>query len=128
MKKNQKALLIEDNQISQSLFSLFFSELNWQKPTIVGNGEDALKMLETDTEGFDIILLDQKLPGISGLETFALAKKRFDNLPPFIMITGNQDFNLKNQAEEAGINGFIYKNELDLDLFQELINKILKES
>lgn len=73
-----------------------------------GSGEDALEMLKKDS--FDIVLLDIKLPGISGLEVLKNIRDTDKNLP-VIMITGfgyNED--LISKSKEFGCSGYIGKN------------------
>ena len=50
------------------------------------NGPDALQMIEKET--FDIIVLDMKMPGMSGNEVFREMQKRQYKVP-VLMITGH---------------------------------------
>lgn len=78
------------------------------KVCICGSGEEALKILQEDV--FDVVLLDIKLPGISGLEVLKNIRDTNKNLP-VIMITGfgyNED--LINRSKEFGCSGYIGKN------------------
>jgi signal transduction histidine kinase len=60
---------------------------------------------------FDCALLDQDLPGLSGVE---LAKQLRDtgNLLPIVFVTGRQDEELLERAVNAGITDFIPKGDL----------------
>jgi DNA-binding response OmpR family regulator len=74
----------------------------------VSSGEETLDRI--NREDFDIILLDVKLSGISGLETL----KRIKELKPdsvVIMTTGfGYDEELVNKTKELGCSGYIGKN------------------
>jgi len=74
----------------------------------VSSGEEALDML--NKEDFDIVLLDIKLSGMSGLE----ALKKIKDLKPktaVVMITGfGYDEDLINKSKEYGCCGYIGKN------------------
>ncbi|MDD5505775.1 MAG: response regulator [Candidatus Omnitrophica bacterium] len=76
--------------------------------SICGTGEEALELFKKDT--FDVVLLDIKLPGISGLEVLKNIRETNKGLP-VIMITGfgyNEDLICK--SKEFGCSGYIGKN------------------
>src|SRR6476660_8626356 len=60
---------------------------------------------------YDCVLLDQDLPGTSGLE---LAKELRDkgNHFPIVFVTGRQNEELLQQAVDAGVTDFIPKTDL----------------
>jgi signal transduction histidine kinase len=64
-----------------------------------------------DAAAFDCVLLDQDLPGLSGVD---LAKQLRDtgNLTPIVFVTGRQDEELLERAVAAGITDFIPKGDL----------------
>ena len=75
---------------------------------IANNGEEALELAAK--EDFEIVLLDIKLPGMSGLEVL---KKLKDSKPNtvVIMITGfGYDEDLIAKSKEYGCSGYIGKN------------------
>jgi CheY-like chemotaxis protein len=123
---NKKALVIEDYRMSKNLIKLFFAELKWQDPIIVSTGEKALKCLAAEASNVDIVILDLQLPDMNGFDFYSIAKTSFPNLPPFIMITGNEDSALAQKAKELGINEFIYKNNLDEESFSSALYKALE--
>lgn len=53
----------------------------------VTNGKDALKIIKDND--FDVLVLDLKMPGISGYDMMQLIKKEKPDLP-IIIITGHQ--------------------------------------
>jgi signal transduction histidine kinase len=71
----------------------------------------------TDAQGklekqeFDCLLLDQDLPGLSGVQ-LAKQLRESGNLVPIVFVTGRQDEELLERAVEAGITDFIPKNDL----------------
>ncbi|MDO8282575.1 MAG: response regulator [Thermodesulfovibrionia bacterium] len=72
------------------------------------SGEEALGILSGDT--VDLVLLDVKMPGMSGFEV--LAKLRADNKTqriPVIMVTAYTEYEEKVKALEAGCDDFITK-------------------
>ncbi|MDD5116496.1 MAG: response regulator [Candidatus Omnitrophica bacterium] len=76
--------------------------------SVCGSGEEALEMLKKDS--FDILLLDIKLPGISGLEVLKNIRDT-DKRLPVIMITGfGYSEDLISKSKEFGCSGYIGKN------------------
>ncbi|MDD5561393.1 MAG: response regulator [Candidatus Omnitrophica bacterium] len=76
--------------------------------TVCPSGEEALELLKKDS--FDVVLLDIKLPGISGLEVLKNIRDTNKGLA-VIMITGfgyNEDLICK--TKEFGCSGYIGKN------------------
>ncbi|MDE5875718.1 MAG: response regulator, partial [Muribaculaceae bacterium] len=63
--------------------------------TTVSNGRDALDAL--DTERYSLVLLDENMPGLSGLETLSKINLSHPEVP-VIMITKSEEENLMNQA------------------------------
>lgn len=102
-----KVLVVDDEAPVRDLFN----ELLKKEQCVVknvGTGEDALTLI--DSEDFDIVLLDIKLPGISGLEVLKRAKDKKPNLV-VIMITGfGYDEDLLAKSKEYGCSGYIGKN------------------
>ncbi|MCH5217643.1 MAG: bifunctional response regulator/alkaline phosphatase family protein [Muribaculaceae bacterium] len=74
--------------------------------TTVSNGIDALEALERDK--FSLVLLDEMMPGISGLETLQRINQRHPDLP-VIMITKSEEENIMNQAIGSRIADYLIK-------------------
>ena len=72
----------------------------------VSNGQDALdKAIE---ESFDVIFLDESMPGMSGLETLQEIKKIKSNLP-IVLITKNEEEDLMEEAIGSQIADYLIK-------------------
>jgi CheY-like chemotaxis protein len=74
--------------------------------TPVSNGEDALALLQQ--EHFDLVLLDEMMPGLDGLSTLEQMKARDANVP-VIMITKNEEEHLMNEAIGRRIDDYLTK-------------------
>lgn len=74
--------------------------------TPVSNGEDALALLQQ--EHFDLVLLDEMMPGLDGLTTLEQLKERDPNVP-VIMITKNEEEHLMNEAIGRRIDDYLTK-------------------
>ena len=102
-----KVLVVDDEAPVRDLFNDLLKKEQCAVKS-VATGEEALDII--DKEDFDIVLLDIKLPGISGLEVLKKAKDKKPNLI-IIMITGfGYDEDLLAKSKEYGCSGYIGKN------------------
>ena len=74
--------------------------------TAVANGHDALDELEQ--RSFDVVFLDESMPGISGLETLERIKALYPTLP-IVMITKNEEEGLMEEAIGSQIKDYLIK-------------------
>jgi len=74
--------------------------------TPCNNGRDALELVEE--KPFDVVLLDENMPGLNGLETLSELKIKKPQLP-VIMITKNEEEQIMNEAIGAKIADYLIK-------------------
>jgi len=104
MKKDR--ILWADDEIDLLKAHILFLESKGYEVVCVNNGQDAVD--KSAEEHFDIIFLDENMPGLSGLE--ALAKiKEIDNTVPVVMITKSEEENIMNQAIGNKIADYLIK-------------------
>ena len=102
-----KVLVVDDEAPIRELFNDLLKKENCIVKS-AATGEEALTKI--NGEDFDIVLLDIKLPGISGLETLKQIRASKPNLI-VIMITGfGYDDDLIKKSQELGCSGYIGKN------------------
>lgn len=70
------------------------------------NGHDALQMIRE--KYYDLVLLDQNMPGLSGLETLSQIKKISSSLP-VIMITKSEEEEIMEEAIASKIANYLIK-------------------
>jgi CheY-like chemotaxis protein len=92
----------------------------------VGNGADALAALKAGL--FDLALLDNNMPGISGLELLSIIRgdKTLRDLP-VIMITGHADREFITNAAESDIDAYILK-PITVNLLKQKIPPIIERA
>jgi len=86
------------------------------------NGDDAVNLINKN--GFDVIVLDVKMPGKSGIETLKEIKN-IDQLSQVIMLTGHATVESAIQGMKLGAYDYIMKPTVTEDLI-ELIKKAYK--
>lgn len=94
--------------------------------TPVNSGADALE--EVDKNEYDIVFLDEMMPGMSGLETLAQIKQSYPSLP-VVMITKSEEEYIMEDAIGSKIDDYLIKplnpNQILLSLKKILDNKRL---
>ena len=81
---NQGVILWADDEIDLLKPHIMFLRAKGYEVVTVSNGRDALDAVAT--RPFDLVILDENMPGISGLETLTQIKIASPNVP-VIMIT-----------------------------------------
>ena len=74
--------------------------------TTAKSGDEALEIIE-DTS-FNLIFLDENMPGLSGLETLNIIKDRYHNIP-VIMITKSEEESIMEEAIGSKISDYLIK-------------------
>ncbi|MEX1003060.1 MAG: bifunctional response regulator/alkaline phosphatase family protein [Crocinitomicaceae bacterium] len=104
---------------------LFLEEKGFEIDT-VNNGSDAVEM--AGEKRYDIIFLDENMPGLSGLETLSKIKKT-DPAVPVIMITKSEEEHIMEEAIGGQISDYLIKpvnpNQILLSLKKNLDSKLL---
>lgn len=104
---------------------IFLKEKGYQVDTI-NNGQDALEMIRKTP--FDIVFLDEQMPGISGIETLLRIKEIQPSLP-VVMITKSEEETIMEDAIGSSIADYLIKpvkpNQILLCLKKNLENKKL---
>lgn len=104
---------------------LFLKEKGFEVKT-VNNGMDAAELVEE--ESFDIVFLDENMPGLSGLETLSRIKETNPTVP-VVMITKSEEETIMEEAIGSKISDYLIKpvnpNQILLSIKKNLDNKKL---
>lgn len=99
-------ILWADDEIDLLKPHILFLKTKGYDLTTVSNGRDALDALDHDT--FSLVLLDENMPGISGIETLDFIKRRHPDIP-VVMITKSEEENIMDQAIGNRIADYLIK-------------------
>lgn len=102
----QTAILWADDEIDALRPHLLFLQNKGFAVTPVSNGNDALAMLKT--QAFDLVFLDEHMPGLNGLDTLARIKADYPALP-VVMITKSEEEKIMNEAIGSKIADYLIK-------------------
>ena len=103
--KKDRILLADDEMYLLTPYKLFLEEKGYEVVTAT-NGNDAIELCQT--EKFDIIFLDENMPGLSGLETLSIIKD-IDPDVPMVMITKSEEEDIMNMAIGNKIADYLTK-------------------
>ena len=103
---NNGLLLWADDEIELLKAHLMFLEKKGYEVVTVTNGTDAIEQCKQ--HNFDLVLLDEMMPGLSGLETLQRIK---DLMPavPVVMVTKSEEENIMDQAIGSKIADYLIK-------------------
>ncbi len=104
---------------------IFLREKGYDVVT-TNSGGGALDLI--DEQEFDIIFLDENMPGLSGLETLTKIKNKRPGIP-VVMITKSEEESIMNDAIGSNISDYLIKpvnpNQIFLSVKKNLENKRL---
>lgn len=107
---------------------IVFLENKGYQVTPINNVNIALELI--DNEKFDLVLLDENMPGISGLEAIPMLKDK-DNSMKIVMVTKSEEEHIMEQAIGSQIADYILKpvnpNQILLSLKKNLQSDDLVE-
>lgn len=99
-------ILWADDEIELLKPQILFLEKKGYKISAVSNGYDAID--KCNEEDFDLVFLDENMPGISGLETLSKIKTTHNDLP-IVMITKSEEENIMDEAIGSQIADYLIK-------------------
>jgi CheY-like chemotaxis protein len=100
------SILWTDDEIDLLRPHILFLENKGYEVITASNGEDAVALVKE--KNFDLIFLDENMPGISGLETLNQIKN-FNPGIPVVMITKSEEENIMDEAIGSKIDDYLIK-------------------
>ena len=99
-------LLWCDDEIELLKAHIIFLQKKGYEVVTVSNGTDAIEECRAHT--FDLVLLDEMMPGITGLETLQKIKE-IQPATPIVMVTKSEEENIMDQAIGSKIADYLIK-------------------
>lgn len=112
----KKILLVEDNEINQSISKYFLKKTN-SDIDIVSNGLEAVDSAKE--KKYDIILMDLQMPVMDGYEATYLIRQFYPEIP-IVALSAAVTEDDKINTEKAGMNGHLSKPIEEKTLYEEL--------
>ena len=119
--KNLKVLLVDDNPMAQDIIGDMLESMTFLV-TIAKSGKEALSHLDNPNNGFNLILLDWRLPDIDGFGVSEIIHKNYgEDRPIVILMTAYGREVLDHNAGDQYIDGLLIKPLTPSQLFDAII-------
>jgi DNA-binding NtrC family response regulator len=105
MPAKNKILVVDDEDALRTVLAAELEGEGYQVTT-AADGQEAINILSS--AGFDLILLDIKMPNVDGFEVLKLAKERHP-ATKIIMLTGFADLKNAIESKKLGAEDFVSK-------------------
>lgn len=99
-------LFVDDEVVILNVLEAIFSREGFQTLAVT-NGEDALKVLEQ--EDVDVVVADERMPGISGMELLSLVKERYPDKMRIVLTAYAEMNTMLSAINKAEAHWFIVK-------------------
>ncbi len=119
---NERILFIDDEEILAKMGKTMLERRGY-RVTIETNSIEALKIIQNQPDGFDLVITDQTMPGMTGSDLARRILQIRSGLP-IILCTGFSSQISEEKARIYGIKGFAMKPLAKKDL-ASLIRKVL---
>jgi len=106
MKKAKGRILWVDDEVEHLKPHILFLEDRGYSVTSVTNAEDAISLIRSNP--YDLVLLDEMMPGMDGLEALPVIKSLRPALP-MILVTKSEEENLMEEAIGVQIEDYLTK-------------------
>lgn len=121
-KSDKHILIVDDEEINTSLFGKMIRHLGYSVTT-TEDSLNALRLFNENPDKFDLILVDQTMPNLTGSELCVKIKQTRAEIPVIIITgTANMDFSI---LREAGVKEVILK-PVRLNSLKESLEKHLE--
>lgn len=114
--KQPQILYIDDDPVMVELFTYMLQRRGYR---VVGhvNPFTALQVLRADPSAYDLVVVDQEMPAMSGLQVALEVRSIRPNLP-VTLASGFITEALRLQASRAGVREVVFKPEAMKDIYQ----------
>ena len=106
--KDKKILLVDDNSLNIKVANKILERFNANDVTSLDNGFDCIDLIKSGKR-FDIILMDDMMPKMSGVETFHKLKELPEFDQPVVILTANAITGMKEKYLSEGFEDYLAK-------------------
>ncbi len=119
-------VLCADDEASITTLLQRFLMLKGYEVDVASDGQAALTALQTHPEGFDVVISDHNMPGLTGLELVQRARTAGNGVP-FIIVSGAMRAELVECYADLGVTRHISK-PVSLSILLCSVELLLNES
>ena len=119
---NRRILIVDDNKINLKVASRLLQDYHCIIDTL-DNGQDCIDKIKMGAT-YDLILMDDMMPKMSGVETFHHLQEIPDFKTPVIALTANAISGMREKYLAEGFNDYLSK-PIDKGELNKVLNKFL---
>lgn len=95
----RKVAIVEDDPDLCMIYSTFLGRLGYRSVLVVGDGESLVRAVKEGGFSPDLVLIDYRLPGMSGIEA---ARRIVERKPTVEVVVTTADDSIREQAHALG--------------------------
>lgn len=123
-KEPDRVLIVDDEQVErEGLRAILRKHMPGLSIALARNGTEAVAMAEAF--GPDLVLMDIKMPGLSGLEAVQRIRRRRPDTQ-FVMVTAYDEFSFAREALKYGVKDYLLKPSHQAEIV-ETVGRVLAE-
>jgi DNA-binding response OmpR family regulator len=116
-------LIVDDDDAFRITMKQVLSDRGKYKVRSADSGEAAIELIQRDR--FDLIVLDYRMPGISGLNVLQWMHEQ-KNDTPVVMMTAAGSESVAVEAMKLGAYDYVRKEQIDIDHIGVLIDGVIE--
>ncbi|RJQ43624.1 MAG: response regulator [Gaiellales bacterium] len=102
-----KVLVVDDEEVIRDVCSQILENEGYEVVT-AASGMEALRLVSSGDEHFDVVVTDIMMPDMSGLELLEVIRRTSLDINP-VVITGLGTFEMATQSDRLGAKEFVVK-------------------
>ena len=122
--RSARVLVVDDEEVSLRSMQRLLSSRGYEVTT-VNNGRKAIELCEQTSGGFDVMVLDLLMPGLSGKSVLEAVHARYPDIR-VLVVTGYSDQGLIDHAMDSGASACLRKPFNVPDLLK-MVRKLAEE-
>ena len=122
---NKRILLVDDNKLNLKVAKRLLEKFDL-KIDMVESGFDCLEKIEAKEE-YDLILLDDMMPKMTGTETLKILREKPDFKIPVVVLTANAISGMREKYLENGFDDYLAKPIEKQELYRVLAQFLCKQ-
>jgi CheY-like chemotaxis protein len=121
--KGLNVLVVDDNPTARLIMQRYLDSFGY-KVSLATSGEQAIDLVETARQPFDLVLMDWKMPQMDGVEATRRIKSndKLKHMPAVMMVTAFDREQLHEQIAGLGLNGVLVKPVSQSSLFDGILS------
>lgn len=120
----QKVLIVEDDAAQRKALVTHFTKAGFTAEG-VPSGEAGLERIRTEKQ--DIVLLDLRLPGMSGIDVLETLRAQGIALPKIVILTNDDSMNAVSRTVDTGITDYLVKTDTSIHDVVQFVRDRLRE-